>query len=284
MFKIKYTSLFYRSAITIFLFVVLVVITNVSRAQKHTDTTALIKELNKVMSFAAQPYLYFSCDMSMHATPSYSQADTNILHSTFFKLDNNLYYGNEQEEIYLQDSLVVRINHARKIIQVNKINMADRDNINIMPLKKTDVQKMLRENYSIAGANAAGDTAILVMQSQEKRTPQGIGTETVQVTYDKKHYWPFTLEITTRLRQPASAQLLGLLAARGIEAQQVIEQKDGQQYINMTQTAAVRFADINTTKEKVLKKPVLTEELAQDDKGGFTGKGTCEGYEVIKTF
>lgn len=274
-----------RLTIKTFLMLLLFAASQAGHTQKRSDTSAFIKDFNKVMSFAVQPYLYYNSITSMRTSPLYKGADTGkVLRTTFFKANTDMYYGNEQEEIYLQDSLMVRINHMRKMIQLSKVDLRAKENMNVLPLKKMDMQKMLREQYTITELPVTGDSGKLIIRSREKNTPQGIQQQEVQLVYDRKNYLPGLLQVIMYRWQPETQPLLNMLAAQGIDGQKMLEQKNGQSFIVMSQTAAIQFTSINATKEQAMQMPVWTDKLSYSDSNGFSGKGTCEGYQVVKTF
>src|SRR5262249_23666924 len=121
------------------------------RAQHVSDTSRAIREFEKVMSFATQPYLYYTSVTSLRYGPLVGGRDSAImLRSRFYKVGDDLYYGNEVEETYLQDSLIVRVNHQRKTILLNRVDTNTKKNIDVMPLKQARLQKMFRKTYTIS--------------------------------------------------------------------------------------------------------------------------------------
>jgi hypothetical protein len=257
--------------------------TQIGYTQKKADTAALIKEFNKVMAFAVQPYLHYNSTTTMQTLPAVRLSDSAaVLHNSFFKLNDNLYYSNEQQEIYLQDSLMITIVHSRKSIQVSRVDIATKGKMDLLPLKKIDVQKMLRKNYTIASGQANGDTASIIIRSQEIK--QSNKAEML-VEYNKKSYLPYLLQVTIYQHLPVSEQLIDLLRKQGGDVQKLIHEQDGLQYMEIAQIATLRFSEIDAQKEIALQMPGWKEKLVYDDKQKtFRGKDRYEGYEIIKTF
>jgi len=257
-----------------------------TQAQRSSDTTALIKELNDVMSFAVQPYLHYSSVISLRRGPMVDTAGTGtVLHNEFYKVQDDLYYGNEQEEIYLQDSLMVRISHARKMIQLSRVDVSTKKRIDLMPLKRADMQRLMREHCTLSGAPGQGDTDQIVIRSQEKQAPQGLTSSEMAVTYRRDTHLPVLMELSMHVRQDETEEMVELLKTQGFDVGKMEVEQDGKKTLGMTQTASVSFEGIEMTKEKAMGMPVWTAQVGYDDQSkNFSGKGRCEGYEVIKTF
>lgn len=256
------------------------------QGQRPSDTTALIKEFNQVMSFSVQPYLHYSSVISLYRSPmTDTTGKNNVLHNEFYKVLDDLYYGNEQEEFYLQDSLMVRINHARKLIQLSKVDVASKKKVDVLPLKKNDMQKMLRERCILSGAPLQGDTEQIIIQSPERQSPQGFMSSDMAVKYERGTHLPVQMELSMHVRQDETEQMVEVLKAEGFDVRKMELEKDGKMTLTMTQTASVYFGNIEMTKTKAEQMPLWTASVTYDEaSGNFSGKGRCEGYEVIKTF
>jgi hypothetical protein len=214
-------------------------------AQTSRDTTAVIKEFNEVMAFAVQPYLHYSNILSFRSGPLINLADTGqTLHGSFYKDGDDLYYGNEQEETFWQDSLMIHVDHHRKMIQVSKVDIASKKNMDILPLKKMDKQRLLRSHYTIARLPEQGDTEYIVIRSQEGKIPIGAAATEMLLAYTRQGHLPLLMKVTMRLRQPASGQAEEVLQSKGFDVSKMREEKDGQSVLVMTQTASVQFKAI----------------------------------------
>lgn len=270
----------------IFLLWMLLILSLAGMAQKKSDTTALINEFNKVLEFAVQPNVFYSSITSMHNTPDIRMADsTGVLHGNFYKLNNDLYYGNEKDEMYLQDSLMITISHIRKTIQVSKVDFESKGKMNLLPLTKLSMQKILRENYTITKSRDETDTVKIILRSQEKEGPQGTTSNEMILAYGNNSLRPFQVDITLHIKQPVSDQLLSMLSGQGINPQKLIKEEDGVQYLLFSQTAVIRFEEMAFTKEKAQQMPLWKDKIAYDEAEQlFKGKGSYEDYEIIKTF
>lgn len=255
-------------------------------AQRVSDTTAVIREFNEVMGFAVQPYLYYTSVTSLLTGPLMDRADTGaLLHGVFYKNGDDLYYGNEQEESFWQDSLMININHRRKTIRVSKVDVASKKKMDLLPLKKMDAQKLLREHYTISRLPARGDTEYIVVRSQEGRQSLRIAGTEMLLSYTKKEHLPLLMQVTMRVRQQETGGVTEALRAKGFDVAKMTEEKEGAHFLVMDQTAAVRFNSIEMTKDKALEMPSWKEKISYDAlQGSFSGKGECAGYEVVKTF
>ncbi len=247
-----------------YLVLLLMTVGSACYAQEAIDTGALIKEFDKVMAFAVQPYVYYTSTTSFRSGPDDSaRVIGEILHSHFYKVDDDLYSGNEQEEMFLQDSLMIRINHSRKSIQMNRVDMATKKRMDLLPLRKMAIQKMLREHYSIAKMPDKGDTGSILIRSRDEGGPVRKAAMEMLLLYTRQLHLPLLMEITLTL------------PPQGGDTQ--TEQG--------AQTVAIQFGTIATTREKALLMPLWKDKINYDDASKtFIGKGSCAGYEVITTF
>jgi hypothetical protein len=253
-------------------------------AQPAADTAAVIREFDDVMAFAVQPYLHFTSVMALHSGPMLPPGDTGrILHSNFYKYEDNLYYGNEQEEMYLQDSLMIRVNHHQKVIQISKVDVATKKNMDILPLKRMDQQKLLRNRYKIGKMPDRGDTGVIVVRPQEGRMAgESMNTE-ILMEYTKSSRLPLLMRMTTRQR--ASETMSGALKANGFDVVHMSAEENGIRSLIMTQTASMRFETMETTKEMAMHMPLWKDKIAYDPmSGNYIGKGEYSDYRIIKTF
>ncbi|MDO6433980.1 hypothetical protein Q4E93_25455 [Flavitalea sp. BT771] len=263
-----------------------ILIANNVFAQKKGDTTAMIREFNQVMAFAVQPYLHYSSLISLRSGPMMDTTKTgNVLHNEFYKVQDDLYYGNEQEEIFLQDSLMVRISHSRKMIQMNKVDMATKKKIDILPLKNTDVQRMLRERCTVSRLPDAGDTGQIIIRTNERRTPQGFANSEMVLIYHRGSHLPLLMEVSMHMRNEATEQMGDMFKANGFNVAKMETEKDGRKNLEITQTVSVSFREIEVAKDKAGQMPLWRDRVNYDAKSNnYSGRARCEGYEVIKTF
>lgn len=268
------------------LMVLLVVICQLCNAQERQDTTASIKAFNKVMEFAVQPDLYYTSTTSIHSVPAIRvPGNTAVLHNVFYKVNNDLYYGNEQEEVYLQDSVMITVNHIRKTILINKVDVATKEKMDLMPLKKASMQKMLRERFVISQQKRQGDTLAITIRSQDRTNLGNMANTEMVVLYSKPGYLPYAMEVTQQMRQPASEQLLAVLNSQGLMTQTTLTETQGVKYINMSQTATINFSAIETSGKKSREMPLWKSSLVFDDQlQSFKGINKCAEYEVTQNF
>ena len=96
-------------------------------AQRTQDTAAMIAALGKVMQFSVRPNLSFTVQTDVTLDPVIAAPDSSEhATGTFYKHNDDLYYGNGRQETYLQDSLIVRIDHMRRTIDVGKVDVASK--------------------------------------------------------------------------------------------------------------------------------------------------------------
>jgi hypothetical protein len=256
-----------------------------ARAQHVRDTTAVIRDLDDVMAFAVQPYVYFRSTTSLMTGPMRNGRDSiTRLHGKFYKCGEDMYYGTEAEELFVQDSLMIRIDHHRKAITIRRIDMATKKNIDLLPLKKTDLQKLLRGHYLIGETPMGGDTAMISIRSQPAMMLARWLSAEMRVEFKKDSHLPLIMEVMMRVRQEGSNQIGDLLIKQGFDVDEMKESLNGVPFFVMDQTAAVRFDEVMTTREQAIQMPLWTEKLVYDRIAGFTGTGVCVGYAVTKSF
>jgi hypothetical protein len=254
-------------------------------AQSNKDTTAMIKEFNKVMSFALQPYLHYTTITHMDALPVLEERDTARIYGIFFKNETNLYYKNGQDEIYLQDSLLVQINDNQKTIWIRKVDMSTRDNLNVSPLGNKKMQDLFRKGYTI-GKSIIDDSRMRM--NFEAKQPVGTGagiTTQIGLEYQRDSYQPLLMDMNIKMQEPASDELLAALKTEGINDDRLVQVIDGNKYVIRKQQVSISFSGIDTSKEKAMQMPDWKTKLQYNESNGeFVGKGTYSEYEITKTF
>lgn len=270
----------------VYLQALLILIVCQASAQKRRDTVAIINEFNKVMEFSVNPYLHYRGIISLRSGPMVdSTAGSKTLHNEFYKVQDDLYYGNELEEVFLQDSLMVRINHSRKSVQVSKLDMASKKQVDLMPLKRTEMQRMLREHCTLSRLPVSGDTGRIMIATRETRSSQGFVSSDLLVVYLRDTHLPLGMEMTIHLRNEETEQMRELFAGNGFDVSRMESESGGKKSLSVTQRAAVSFEKIETTEEEAEKMPLWTEYVSYDQETKiYSGKGRCEGYEVTNTF
>ena len=257
-----------------------------TNAQHVRDTTKVIRDFNDVMAFAVQPYVYFRSTTSLMTGPMINGRDSiTRLHGKFYKNGDDMYYGTEAEELFVQDSLMIRVDHHRKAITIQRIDMATKKNIDLLPLKKPDLQKLLRAHYLIAETPAGGDTAVISIRSQPAKTPARWQNAEMRLEFRRQNHLPLVVEVIMRVRQEGSDPVRDLLIKQGFDVDDMRESSNGVTFFVMSQRAAVRFDEVAMTREEAMQMPLWTEKLAYDRNAGlFTGRGACASYAVTKTF
>lgn len=254
-------------------------------AQSNRDTTAMVKDFNKVMSFAVQPYLYYTTVTRMDALPVLENQDTASIYGVFYKAETNLYYKNGHDEVYLQDSLLIQINDDQKTIWIRKVDMATRDNLNISPLGNKKIQELFKKEYTI-------DKSVVnnkrVRMNFEAKKPVGDGggiTTQIGLEYQAENFQPLLMDIHINMQEPANDELLAALKTEGIEDPRLIQIIDGNKYVIRKQQVSISFLDMDTSKEKAMQMPDWRSKLLYDtSKNDFAAKGIYSEYEITKTF
>jgi hypothetical protein len=255
-------------------------------AQADEDTSAVIREFDNLMAFATQPHLHYTFVLALHSGPMLPPADTGqILHGNFYKSGDDLYYGTEQQETYLQDSLMIVVDHRREMIRINKVDVATKKNMDLLPLAKKKRQKLFRNEYTISKMPDQGDTAAIVMRSHPIHAGAQVTTAEIFTQYSKSGQVPLMMRLTTEVRQQQSPQVMQMLRTSGYDVQRMSVDEGGVRSLLVRNTMALRYGTIDTTVATAQGMPWWKDRIAYDPRSGnFSGKGQYGGYRIIKTF
>jgi hypothetical protein len=258
--------------------------------QRGTDTATMIKEFNAVMAFSVKPYLHYNSTLSLRSIPQMSAADSvPSLNNDFYKSGEDMYNGNAREELYLQDSLLVQISHARKAIQISKLDPATRKKVDLLPLKSLNARKLMQQHYLIEMVPDQGDTACMVIRSKTAANMGVASNADMSVWYFRSSLLPIRIEVSVKSQRPVDEQTIARLrttsGSNGIDIAPFIVEKDGVRWLNLSQVASVRFGSIEEGKVVAAHMPQWQTKLGYDPGSGvWKGIGTCDGYEIMKTF
>lgn len=230
---------------------------------KTIDTAAIIKTYNKVLSFANKPFVYYTTISTMQASPVLASTDTIPITGVFYKAASDLYYKNGNEELYLQDSLLVKINHARKSILIAKVDDEAKEqlknhNTNLKPL-----QEAIRKQFTITSAVLNNSVAKISLESKKQPLDKPISTH-IELEYNPNNFMPISMTVAFKLAQPASVELLTMYKEQGIEIDRLLQNIDGQVYIIRSQIVKSHFNQIQANKEAVAEIPKWTQCLTYD--------------------
>ena len=256
------------------------------RAQKVADTMAIIRDFDNVMEFAVQPYVHFTAKVILSNGPMLPPGDTGrVMHAEFYKLRDDLYYGIEAQEVYLQDSLMVRVDHEHRMIQIDRVDVATKKNLDVLPLKRKDKDKLFRNRYSASRVAGRGDTTEIRFASAPAARYPGSRALAVRVVYSRNAHLPLLMEITTTVWEPESEEATAGLRSNGFNVQQMKQETGGVRGLVMSQTAAMQFGSVQLTEQSAGAMPLWTRRLAYDPVSGeFSAIGVCDGYRVMKAF
>lgn len=257
-----------------------------AHAQRRSDTAALIREFDKVTGFAIQPNVHFTAVVTLRSGPMLPAGDTGrILHAEFYKSGDDLYYGTEAQEMYLEDSLMVKVDHVHKLIQIDRVDVATKKNLDVLPLKKKEQDRMFRSRYIITPLPDQGDTSGILFRSVAGGAPQSPMGTAVRLLYSHSDHLPLLMETTVSLWQQETEAVRTALRSSGFNLARMTEEKDGLRALVMTQTTSLQFLKIELSDEQARQIPVWTRRLTYNpSSGNYTATGNCAGYRVIKAY
>lgn len=245
------------------------------------DTASMIKDFNKVMSFSVVPYLYYSTTTTISSNPVMDKEDTLKTQGEFYKYENDLFYKNENEEIYLQDSFYIRVNHKRKEIWVSKVDVGSKEKMNKIPLANKELQALFRKSFTISKELLDKDTDRLNFESKQYFDSVSMVLVNIGLKYAGKTFIPQLLEMNITMKQAVDDIQLLQLRESGIPVQLIGERN----YFTKTQNVLVTFSAVSNEQRKAKQMPgwrsVLDFNSQQNE---FTVHAGYEDYEITKTF
>ena len=253
-------------------------------AQRGVDTTELLKEFTKVMSFTSQPYLHYKAITKMNAVPILEATDTLTLFGEFYKDNINFYSNNVKEEIYLHDSMMVEINNDRKTIWLRKADMIGREKMNLLPTNLTGMLERFKNHYIVSKSKVGEDICRLKF-AERKPVYSSSATQTlISIDYSEKTFLPKLIEVTISMKQPVNEEILAAVEQESFDKSKLIQRIDGIDYVMRKQIMSISFIEMDNEKEKILKMPVYMSAIQLTESGEYIAKGLYEDYEITKTF
>lgn len=268
-----------------FITVLFLLFTNLSFCQQTADTAALIREFKKVLNFTTQPYLYYTGTLKMEATPLLNTSDSMQSPITFYKNETNLYYSNGTEEVYLQDSLLIQVNHERKSIWINRVDMNSKENLNALPVGNKQLQSLLRRKYIIQKERIDEHDARLDFQTRQLAGRSYVINTNVKIDFIEKSHFPKNMEMEIQVQQPVDASMVEQINSQGTDASKLMKQIDGHQCLVRTEKMKMNFKLIDTNKKTVAQMPTWQTILQYiPEEKTYKGKGEYAAYDISKMF
>lgn len=249
------------------------------QAQSSVDTTAIIKTYNKVMSFANKPYVHYTTLSKMQAQPILEAKDTMQIIGEFFKADTDMYYKNGDEEVYIQDSFMVKINHNRKSILVAKLDKNAKEQLGKSTANMKPFNEAMRKQFIVSTSTLENGDSKLSLQSKIQPIQRPTST-TIDLVYSSDDLLPKSMTVVIKLSQPATEEVLGMIKEQGLKTSDLLQTIDGKQYVIRSQTVQSNFSNIQDTKEAVADMPKWTDCLQYDS----TNKTFSAKAEAIKEY
>jgi len=254
-------------------------------SQPLQDTAAMVKEFRKVMNFALQPYVYYTTVTNISSDPIIEATDTLHTNGIFYKNNTDIYYENGPETVYLQDSLLIQVNHERKTIWVSRVDMASKERLNTMPVGNKQLQEIMRKNYSMNTSVTDSNTNRLHFETRQRVGQSGVVSNRINLDYTASDHLPNAMEIEMHMQQPADEDMISQIKAQGVDDSKLIQLINGAKYLVRMQKLQMVFGAIDFSKEKAAQMPLWKEVITFNPaEQQYTGKAALTGYEVTKTF
>jgi hypothetical protein len=229
--------------------------------------------------------VYYKTSTVLTSSPILQTEDTMQLQGEFYKFNNDLYYRNNNDEVYLQDSLMIEINHSQKTILISKVNVETKPNINMLPLDDKKVRELVKTKYTIAQKELQNNTEQLVLEAKEPASLDMVTQYQFVITYQSKTNVPNAMQMSIAMKQQLLEEDMQALPTSTTEEKKLVQLIDGKNWLVRNQQIIVTIADFSTDKTKAGQMPLWTKVLAYDAaKNEFIGKELLADYEITKTF
>lgn len=249
------------------------------------DTVSLIRDFNKVLSFAVKPYVYYKLDIKLASVPVLQQEDTLGLTGMFYKNRENIYYTNGREETFIDDSLLVEIDNEHKSIMVSKVDVSSKDKMNIMPLDDRSVQELFRRKFTIIKSAVTGTSDRLSFESKQYIDSASYAITNIVFQYASKEMLPELMDMSVTMKQAIEEEYIAQMKEKGIKTEELVQRTGSASFMVRSQRFTMSFKDFDLTKEKAMQMPGWKEKLSYNPSTEtFTGKGAYSDYEITKTF
>ena len=253
-------------------------------SQSNADTVKLVNEYSKVMAFSLQPYLYYHISTKMSSLPVFSEQDTATLEGEYFKNQQDVYSNNGQEELFIQDSFLIRINQQRKTILINKVNIASKKTMDVSPFDNRQLEQLFIKKFTITKSILKDSISRFDFVAKQQVGNNAASTSVV-LEYNTKNNLPAMMEVKARMQQPLDDDILLQLQREHISEDKLVQVIEGKSYLVRTQQIHVAYSNISNAKEAVTKMPrwnsILDFDTASKE---FTAKGVYKEYEITTTF
>lgn len=267
----------YKNRILILLFLFFIA------GAKAQDTTALLKEFNKVMSFAVQPYVHYIAYTKMEAVPVMQPEDTLNMQGEFYKNETSLYYSNRQEEMFLEDSFFIQINHDRKSIWISRLDVDTKEKMNVIPLSNKKLHELFLKKYTISKTEVNENSNRLNFESKQHSDSLPEIMVNIALQYSRKKFMPEQWEMNVKMKQAITEEMAQQFKSQG--AEQVVKSINGNNYFMRDQHVTVTFGSIDNSKEKAMQMPSWKQKLDYNTNSNeFSAKNMYSDYEITKTF
>jgi hypothetical protein len=255
----------------------------VKASAQDKDTTAMLKDFNKVMSFGAEPYLHYTAVIKIASWPVMQHEDTMTTNVEYYKNEGNYYSGTPQEELYIEDSLYIEVNHKRKTIWVSTVNDDIKKNMARLPMKNKEWQALFKRDYTISQVVINKTASRLNFKTVQKLDSLSQIVVNIGLQYAAKNFMPQVMEMDVNARQAIAEETVQQLKGTGnIRLMQTIE---GINYLVRKQKLTMEFSNLDNSKEKARQMPGWKDKLEYNAATQvFTAKEKYIEYAVTKTF
>ena len=196
-----------------------------------------------------------------------------------------MYCNTTKDEMYAADSVVVQINNTNKTIWISKATASNTAGLNMLPVTTTKMLQMMQKNYTIRKTRNPDGISTISLDTKKTLFANSTTSTSVVLEYSEQTKWPRSISIEMRMKQPANEEMITALKNEGVDENKLLQKLDGVNYLVSMQRIQIQFANITTTKEKVLLIPSCKEKITYNAKTGkYSGKGIYEPYEITTTF
>lgn len=176
------------------------------KAQSKKDTANWIAEFKELFSFGVSNNIKYTLHTSFNANPVLDKADTLQVFTTYMRKENLVYYKNNFEEMYLNDSLLVTIDHEQKQIKIEQLKQGDFEKLSIVNVNTKLFTNLLKDRFTISKKQIGSDSVKYELVSKDSVIQNKDNFSKIEVYNLLGQKVPLNLTFSSSQKMPLQAQ------------------------------------------------------------------------------
>jgi hypothetical protein len=249
--------------------------------QEPAQLEGLIKKFAAILAFQEQENVYYTTETRTVETPFDPDKDSIPREGIFYKNGHCMYAGTGMDELFIEDSLTVQINHGTTTIWIDKLGKKDKEPMNGLSLTSKEITRMIAKGFTGTISTSPDGSAVIHLAT---RPPDfsGAGTSTaIALEYWESTGLPKSITVNIVRQQLADSLTVQAIKMEGRPYGELIKEIRGVEYLVTSHQIKVRFTkieinqqsgrDIPTYRDKVIYNPATRK---------FSGVGIYSDYEI----